>query len=416
MKNSVLFIGLALAMSALAAPEKIKISSYVDADLGGDIGQYEETMSLSRNQTRKMYMDEVVNAALKLSQGLFNPGPMIEPLMKVQENADKKRDINKEIDSIGIGFSMGEFLRSEIEKIYKRNGLQRSERKIEFVNPFPNINGRPAYNPNAIFDHYIYLHIAHLGRGVFRISGTLGSIADSTSGIERSFSGDGKLVDALAQVAEEIFRAAHEDERPAWKNPNPQLTWIPGPADLRGLDEQEAKAYCINQGARLPLAEELIMAHHGTNYRSGGINRFKLGEAYHVDDQRRQLGGTFVVTFQNYNDGRAVIQPTIGTLGKVWCVKGEMSDRNKLIKKLFSIRRKHDPKGNNVVFFSQRIKPAKLPLIFAVESLLTAFGVMDAGVGNSISLEDYMSPSEAVEILENSGEKLGIPSSVIDFL
>lgn len=402
-------------LSVAQAADKVTISSYVGVDLGGDIGQYQETMGMHRNATRKMYMDEVVEAAMKLSQGgMFDPTAMLGPLQKLQDSADKKRDINKEIDSVGIGFSAGELFKTEIEKIYKRNGLTKSERRIEFVNQFPKINGKYVYNSKVQFDHYVYLHITHVGRGVFKVAGTLGSIAPSSNGIERSFEGTGSLLQALAQSAEEIFAAVMENDRPAWNNPNPQLTWIPGPKGIDSMDEQEAKSFCMGQNARLPLAEEMILAHHGTNYRQGGINRFKIGEVYHTGDQRRQAGVPIGVIFQNDgNNGSVLVQPLAGHKGKVWCVKGLISDRNMLIKKLFQIRRKADPKGVSIRFFPEGLKPANLEVVKAVESLLINLGVSDARLDSTISQKDFMGAEEALEVLRANGHDVYIPEDVL---
>lgn len=415
MKNLILGIVTLCSLISLAqAADKVTISSYVGVDLGGDIGQYQETMGNHRNATRKMYMDEVVEAAMKLSQGMFDPTSMLGPLMELQDKADKKRDINKQIDSVGIGFSAGEVFKTEIEKMYKKNGITKSERRIEFVNQFPKINGRMMYNAKVQFDHYIYLHITHIGHGTFKVAGTLGSIAPATNGIERSFEGTGSLLQALAQAAEEIFAAVMENDRPAWNNPNPTLTWIPGPKGLDSMDEQEAKAFCMGQNARLPLAEELILAHHGTNYRQGGINRFRIGEVYHTGDQRRQAGVPIGVIFQNDgSNGSVLVQPLAGHKGKVWCVKGTISDRNMLIKKLFQIRRKADPKGISIRFFPENLKPANLEVVKAVESLLINLGVSDARLDSTISQKDFMGAEEALEVLENHGYSVYIPEDVL---
>jgi hypothetical protein len=149
--------------SAFAEPvTKIKIASYIGVEIGGDIAQYEETLAYSRNQTRKMYMDEVIDAAVKMSGGIFDPTDMLGPLQKLQDSADGKRDINKEIDSAKIGLSVGEFFKSEIEKLHRVNGITNAERKIEFANAFPVINGHMVYNSKAQYDHYIFIHMAHI--------------------------------------------------------------------------------------------------------------------------------------------------------------------------------------------------------------------------------------------------------------
>ncbi|MDD4974253.1 MAG: hypothetical protein PHY93_07860 [Bacteriovorax sp.] len=401
---------------ALAAPvKKIKIASYIGVEIGGDIGQYEVTLAYSRNQTRKMYMDEVIDAAVKMSGGIFDPTDMLGPLQKLQESADGKRDLNKEIDSVKIGLSVGEFFKSEIEKLHRANGITNAERKIEFANAFPVINGHMVYNSKVQYDHYIFIQMAHIGSGQFKMSGTLGTINED--GIERSFEGVGYLKNALAQVAEGIFRSIMEIDRPAWKNPNSTLTWIPGPANISSLDSKEARSYCAGQDARLPLADELILAHHGTAYRNGGIDRFRIGENYFVGDQMRQAGVPYVVIFENVGEnGKATVQPVAGQYGKVWCVKGSMNERNKLIQKLYSIRRKLDPEGISIRFFPENVSSSKLPAIIAIESLLINLNAANAELNVSLMQEDLMSSDEAINELSAAGISITISKSILDAL
>lgn len=404
-----------IASSAQAeSDKKIKIASYISVEIGGDIAQYEDTLALSRNQTRRMYMDEVVDAAVKLSGGNFNPASMLGPLQKIQEAADTKREINKVIDSVKIGLSVGEFFKSAIEKLHRVNGITNAERRISFANIFPMINGRMTYNSKVQFDHYVFVQMAHVGGGQFRISATLGSISD---GAERTYEGEGFLENALMQASEGIFRSVMATERPAWKNPNPTLTWIPGPADFSSLDPREARIYCSGQGARLPFADELILASHGTVYRKGGIDRLVIGENYFVADQMRQMGVPYVVIFQNEGrNGRANVQAVVGQLGRVWCVKGDVSEKNELIQKLYSTRRKLDSKGMSIRFFPQSVSVKKLSALKAIESLLINLNAPGAELNVSLKQEDLMATDEALEVLRAAGIAIEISSSLQNML
>lgn len=413
---SIFTIALSFTDAALAdETKKVRIASFIGVQIGADIAQYEETLAYSRNQTRKMYIDEIVDAAVKLSGGYFNPASMLAPLQKIQEAADQKRDANKVIDSANIGLSVGEFFKSEMEKLHTVNGITDAERRIEFANMFPVINGRMLYNSKAEYDHYVYIQMAHIGGGQFRMTGTLGSINES--GVERSFEGAGFLEDALAEVATGIFRSIMQTQRPAWKNPNPELTWIPGPASLSSLDAREARLYCSSQEARLPLADELILAHHGTDYRVGGINRFKIGEHYFVADQMRQLGVPYIVLFQNNGERGVVnIQAVAGQKGKVWCVKGAMSERNEFIQKLYSVRRKLDPKGMSIAFFPESVPTKNLAGLKAIESLLINLNAPGAELDVSLKQSDLMGTDEALSQLKALDINLLIPKAILDTL
>lgn len=405
-----IFVGFCMSFFSLAgvAKEKIKIASFVGVEIGADIGQYEETLFYSRSETRKKFINEIVQAAERLSGGNFNPTGMLGPLEKIQESADAKRDLHKEIDSMGVSFSLGEFFKGEMENLAIQNGFTRSERRIEFINSFPIVNGRLTYNSKAQFNHYIFIHLAHIGRGEFRISGTLGIINES--GIERTFTGRGPLDFALKEVAEGIFRSIMEIERPTWKNPNKNLIWVPGPRGISSMDSRGARLYCQGQDARLPLADELISASGGTPYRNGGIERLNVGENYFVGDQMRQGGVNYFVTVQ---DGKIVVNPVVGNLGKVWCVKGKISEKNVLIQKLYLIRRKLDKKGMNIKFFPEDILADKLQTIKAIESLLIHLDAPGAELEVTLSQRDLMSADEAIDELKKEGIHLVLPQSIL---
>jgi hypothetical protein len=403
------------AASGNKVSKKIRISSFVGVEIGGDIRQYEETLSMSRNQTRKMYIDEVVDAAVKLSGGNFNPASMLAPMQKIQEAADNKRDINKSFDSVRIAFSVGEFFKSSMENLHRINGITNAERKIEFVNIFPVINGQVVYNDKTKFDHYIFIQMAHIGSGQFRMSATLGSF--STDATERTYEGSGFLENALYQVAEGIFRSVMQTEATPWNNPNRVLTWIPGPANISSLDAREARLFCSGQEARLPLADELILAHHGTAYRNGGIDRFQIGENYFVADQMRQAGVNYIVMFLNDGrNGNSKIQAVSGQTGRVWCVKGAISERNKLVQDLYSSLRKIEPKGVNVRFFPENISAKNLVSVKAIESLLIHLNAAGAELDVSLKQSDLLSVDEALGELRAVGINIQIPLSILNSL
>ncbi|MFZ3229426.1 MAG: hypothetical protein WA160_04425 [Pseudobdellovibrio sp.] len=403
----------AISWSAIASERKIIVSSFVDVQIGGDLGQYEQTMSKSRNQTRKMYMDEIIDAALKLSDGKFNPASMLGPLQKIQDIADGKRDMNKEIDSMGISLSVGQFFKSEIENLYLVNGLTRLERKIEFANMFPVVNGHVVYDSKVRFDHFISMQVAHVGNGNFRISATLGTLGEG--GDERTFEGNGLLQSALAEVAEQVFRSVMKQQRPAMVNPNATLTWIPGPAGLSSFDAKEAHAYCLGQDARLPMAEELILAHHLTDYRVGGIQRFQVGENYFVGNKMRQAGVPIVVIMQNDGkNGKAIVQAVAGHIGKIWCVKGSLNQRNEIIQKIYSIRRQLDPKGMDIRFGIQNVPSGYLSAIKAVESLLIGINAAGAELGETLKQADLVGSDQALAELSKVGFTLTIPKVILD--
>ncbi len=377
----------------LVSPEKpkIKIASFIGVTIGGDIGQYQETLSYSRNETRKLYLDEIINAALKLSNDQYNPADALWPLQQIQEIADGKREYNKFRDSLNIALSIGEFFKSEIEKLHQVNGITSSERKIEFIN---NLN-----NDKAQYDHFVVIHFAPTGRGLFKMTGVLGAI--NNSGIERSFEGNGQLVDCISQVAAGIFYSVMNNEFPNWVNPNPNLTWIAGPKNANQLSFKEAKLYCLGQSARLPLASEFLLAQQGGAFRNGGVERILNGEIYFVGDLMRQAGVNYYVTTKATAFGiQTDVQAVVGQTGYVWCVKGTMNQTDTYIQKIYSLRRILDPKGMNILYFPESVEAKNLLSLKAIESLLINSNAFGAELDETLSTLDLMTNEEALKILK----------------
>jgi hypothetical protein len=414
MKHTLTALALSLIASSSFAASKVRIASFVDVVIAGDVGQYQETVSLHRNETRQMYMNEVVEAAMTLSQGMFDPGSYLQPLMLLQESADKKREQNLKIDEVGIGVSAGELLKAEIEALYEQNQISKSERNIEFITVFDGEGEKFKAKPKAGYSHYVTLSLVHVGRGYFSVNATVHE--NKNKGVEQSFNGVGPIEFALKQAAEKIFRSFHEDERPAWENPNPQLTWIQGPSANPMVDEQQAAMYCAGQSARLPYAEELIQAQYATNYRSGGLAGAKAGHLYHVKDIHRQFGTKIVVQVIEDGGARVDVVATNGRRGHVWCVKGSPGERIQTISQLYALRRSLDQNGMNVKFFPERVNPTALPLIKAVESLLIAVAAPGAKADVSLNPRDLMEPQAAIALLDQAGIVIALPKSMKDSL
>jgi len=400
-----------LNASAFAA-SKARIASFVDVIMGGDIGQYEETKTMHRNETRQMYMHEVVDAALALSQGMFDPGAYLSQLQQIQDIADGKRAQNAKIDEAGIGVSAGELLKAEIENLYQVNQITATERKIEFASVLDEAGGKVKVNKKANFDHFISMNISHMGHGYFNIVATL----HSDKGQDKTFNGIGSIETAIQVVAERIFKNFMTDERPAWVNPNEGLVWIQGPSGDIRLDEQGALSYCAGQNARLPYADELIQAQLGTGYRHGGIASARPGEIYFIKDLQRQGGVKMVLEVLSDKGTKLNVTGANGRRGKVWCVMGQVSERNQFIQKLFSMRRGIDPLGKNIQFYSNELSPADLGVIKAIESLLVAVGAPGAQAGVTIRTTDLLEPTVALGVLERSGFSVVVPESVANIL
>ena len=135
--NKFFMIGLLIiSFSTFAKNKEMTISGFIPVEMDGDIGQYVDTVSKSRDETRAAYMKEVVDAAMELSQGQFDPTDMIKPLMELQEKADTKRDEHVAIDSANIGLAVSAFFSAQLEQFNADNGISNLERKFELVNVF----------------------------------------------------------------------------------------------------------------------------------------------------------------------------------------------------------------------------------------------------------------------------------------
>jgi|GEM_PF-3855361 len=388
-KSKYLILFFLLTQNLFAAP--IKISSFIGVELAGDVGQYQQTVAKNRDQTRKAYLNELVEAVLKISQGSYYPELFLDTLSDVQRLANGKRDNDLRIDEVGIGVSAGEIFKLEFEKNYQEKGVNLSERKVEFVRELPSLSSDRKISAIP-FNHYVQLTVIHVGQGEFKVSGTLGKISSKGEGIERSFTGEGSLVEALTLSARSMFLAIHQIEYPRWETPLSNLTWIKAPQ--KAVTTSEAQLFCRGQKARLPYAEELILAEQGAGLREGSIESFKKFDSYHVADLRFQKTNLSLYV----GDELKLIGTSVSA--KVWCVRGDISPRQVLINKLFSYRRVFDPKGYSSLFFKDLIVRENLRKVLAIESVLIDLNAFDMSFNSQISSLDYIEPAESHLLIE----------------
>lgn len=377
-----------LLMSSVSfAQQVMRISGYVATGLGADLGQYEDTMRLTRDQAREAYMNELVDAVeriVKASYGEAKAEKLIGPLMAVQQIADMKRDAHKIIDSASMDYTLSEFFKSEIERLYAEYQMSSAERKIEFIDVYQKSS------KSLKFDHYLTLGLTHLYGQNYRVTLRLGSLKD---GLMRVFDGVGTVQGALQQAALKLFISAHRTDGPAWQNPQAQIQLFAG----RGaMSEGEAKIFCRGQNARIATAEEIITAQQAGIVRSGGINSFQEGEIYIIGDQLRSSTVTWSLVIRAGSSGSlsANLNPLPGN-ALVVCARGEKSKRQKIVDAIYSLRREINSSGINVLFFDSLSKDNRETLTL-IEKLLINISAIGAESASNLKFIDGNTSTESI--------------------
>lgn len=326
-------IGFSFMSHSGTLPQKTSIWISIPFFNSGDLGQYVNTMSQNRDQVRKSFWNELTTALNQLSQSSMSPELLIEPLTKALMLFDQVHDRHKYIDSYLIDQSLEAQFKSNLDILYRQYDIREPQRKIELIGDqkvLANLNGYIAYGT-----------FSSLGRGLFNLTFHLQSLR---TGKIISFSHQGRLLDALQELAKDVFTEFQKIETPAWEDPQPVLRWLPQPTqpDKTEFTLTEVKLYCQARGYRLPYTRELMLAESGTEFNPGGIRRLVQQGTYPVLDQRR-TSEPFIYRpgFESASGGPIMAAVLAPKLMKFYCVQGEPSKDVLRVEKLWSLRRKH---------------------------------------------------------------------------
>ncbi len=406
---------------------------------GGDIGQYEETMSQSRDSVRKMFWDELMSEVQKLADKGVVVEKMLEPMANILLKFDQLHDIHKAKDIINIDFSLENQFKSALDNLFTKFDVREAQRKIQISRgtnadlltayirgiskdlPFgasisqQEIDVKKALEMFDQIDYISYGTFSSLGHGSFQLTFHL---TGNKNGVTRNFIARGSLTDAVNQLAQQVFDFFQANVYGEWKAPYNQLEWLPMPINherQRKIDEandwdiytfNEAKSYCKARGYRLPYAKELLMAETGTKYQEGGIAALYPYAKWAVADRRKTNENYWAIPGNAESTGGIFMgdSSTVKLKGVFWCVRGQPAADVVLADKIWSLIRRAQSNRD-------------LDVYRALQTL--RFEIGDDGAearelifwnGNFVDVKIYGSVEEALNVLNENGISIAWPN------
>jgi hypothetical protein len=397
---------------------------------GGDIGQFETTMSQDRDSVRKMFWNDLMSEIQKLAKAGAVVEKMIEPMANILLKFDQVHDIHKAKDIINIDFSLENQFKAALDKLYQVNDIRDSQRKLQisqgtngdllaaYIRKISvetplgisisqqEINVKKALEMYEQIDYISYGTFSSLGKGNFQLTF---HIVGNKNGITRNFISRGKLVVAVDQLAREVFDFFQANVYEEWKSPYEKLTWLPMPKNeerQRQINEtndwnlysfNEAKSYCQARGYRLPFAKELLMAESGTKYQAGGIQALYPYANWAVADRRESNENSWAIPANaGATNGIFMGDGSIPMRGVFWCVKGSPDKEIVLVDKIWSLKRKYRNKNLEVYNALETLR-------FELADYGANSGELIFWNGEFIKTENYESVDEALLVLAKNG-------------
>lgn len=403
---------------------------------GGDLGQYQTTMSQDRDSVRKEFWNELMDQVNKLAEKGMAVEAMLEPMANILMMFDQVHDIHKAKDIVNIDFSLEHQFKGAFDQLFKQYDVRDQNRKIQISKgtkpdllqsyirgisskrPFgkpitqDELNVKYALELYNQIDYLAFGTFSSMGKGDFQLTFHL---SGNKNGVTRNFISRGKLLVAVDDLAKQVFDYFQKNVYEDWNTPHTQLTWLPMPINAerqRQIDESnvyelysftEAKSYCQARGYRLPYAKELLMAESGTGYKQGGIDNLIQHASYAVADKRSTNGKLWVIPRNGgATGGPFMVDSSVPLKGVFWCVKGTPLPEISFNEKLWSLLRKF--RNNNLEAFT------------ALETLRIEIGDFDAGNNLTqfwndkfVTIEPLESADEALAVLAKYGIFLQIP-------
>lgn len=397
---------------------------------GGDIGQYETTMSQGRDGVRKMFWKELMDDVQKLADKGVMVEKMLEPMANILLKFDQLHDIHKAKDIINIDFSLENQFKASLDSLFTRYDVRDTQRKIQISRgtnsdlltayirkiskerPFGSsisqdeINVKKALEIFEQIDYISYGTFSSLGNGEFQL--TL-HLTGNKNGVTRNFIARGRLARAVEILAQEVFDFFQANIYEEWKSPYSKLTWLPMPVNPereRQIRESnsydlysfnEAKSYCQARGYRLPFAKELLMAETGTKYQEGGISAMYPHARWAIADRRMTNENHWAVPAKaDSTGGIFMADSSLPMKGVFWCVKGQAASDVALADRIWSLIRR--VRNNNLEVFN-----ALQTLRFEMGDYGAKSNDLLFWNGEFIKVKIYESADEAIDVLNRNG-------------
>ncbi len=357
---------------------------------GGDIGQYETTMSQSRDQVRKMFWGELMSEVESLADKGVVVEAMLEPMANILMKFDQLHDIHKSKDIVNIDYSLENQFKAALDKQFANFDVRDDQRKIQisrgteadllaafirdisadkpFGSPISKeeINVKRALELFEQIDYISYGTFSSLGGGNFQLTF---HIIGNKNGVTRNFISRGELVNAVDDLARQVFDYFQANVYEEWKAPYSNLIWLPMPVNyerqikMHGYNStdlytfNEAKSYCQARGYRLPFAKELLMAETGTKYQEGGITSLYPYASWAVADRRELNENNWIIPANGGStNGIFMGDGSLPMKGVFWCVRGKIASDVQAVDKIWSLERKYRNKNLEIFTALQTLR------------------------------------------------------------
>lgn len=404
---------------------------------GGDIGQYTTTMSQNRDQVRKMFWQELMGEVQALAEKGAVVEAMIEPMANILMKFDQMHDIHKAKDIVNIDYSLENQFKATFDQQFQKFDIRDEQRKIQISRgteanllesyireisadrPFgkqitrEEIDVKKALELFEQIDYVSYGTFSSLGQGNFQLTF---HIIGYKNGVTRNFMSRGPLVNALDNLAFQVFDFFQSNVYEEWKSPYSNLIWLPMPINPereRRITEShsydlysfnEAKSYCEARGYRLPFAKEILMAETGTKYQEGGISSLFPYANWAVADRRQMNENHWLnPSIADSTNGMINGEGSSKLKGVFWCVRGTPSKDVAFIDKLWTLFRKY--RGKNLEAYR------------AVQTLryeIGDYGAMSSELqywnGEFLDITVFEDIDEALSVLRRNGVQIEYPS------
>ena len=327
----------------------------------GDFKEFLITMAQSRDQVRKMLLQEFSDTMAPLAMAGGDVVELAKVIKDLILTFDQMHQAHKNQLHPGLAAGFEHQLRAEFDSTFDRYGIPSKLRKAVFLNPDTEIPSRVQTlrtDPNSWStredNRKILNGVDFILYGTYSIisnttlSGTL-TLEHVITGEQRNFIAKGAPKKLAQNLAKKLFDFFHKNQYQSWLNPQPKLTWIPPRPNQKKLRATEARAYCMGQNARFPYAKEYVLASQGSQYLSGGIDSlianhvpYLVADKIFSDDQYY-----YFYNHQANNILGPVRVDSRNVESYYWCVRGETTPYVKMINQIRRLVRKN--------LFEQRI-------------------------------------------------------------
>ena len=404
---------------------------------GGDIGQYTTTMSQNRDEVRKMFWQELMSEVQKLAESGAAVEAMLEPMANILLKFDQLHDIHKAKDVVNIDYSLEHQFKAKLDSYFSKFDVRDNQRKIQISKGTDSdllsayiremsaerplgtriskdeLNIKKALELFEQIDYVSFGTFSSLGKGKFQLTFHM---VGYRNGVTRNFIARGELVEALDDLAQQVFDFFQANIYEEWKAPYSSLVWLPMPINperQKRIEEEhqydlysfnEAKSYCQARGYRLPYAKEILMAETGTKYQEGGITSLMPYANWAVADRRQSNENHWLTpAISNSTNGMINGEGSLPLKGVFWCVRGTPAKDVALIDKLWSLSRKFRYKNLDAFRAVETIR-------FEIGDYGATATQMQYWNGTFVNITIFDDIDEALDILKRNGVVIDLPA------